>query len=182
MEIQIAGIVEESVVDGPGVRLAIFAQGCIHDCRGCHNPDTHACDGGTTVDTDDIIQICKGLCGFYSGVTFSGGEPFLQAEGLWEIARFIKNKTKFDIMIFSGFTYEELLVMACTDEYVRELLYSASVLVDGRYMEEFRDISLAFRGSSNQRVIDIKRSLQEKRVVLWNAADSYKKSELKERL
>lgn len=162
MELRVAGIVKESVVDGPGFRYVIFAQGCDHCCKGCHNPDTHAMDGGYMVDTDSIIEDIK-QSRYIDGVTFSGGEPFLQAEAFVYIAEKLK-KENINIVCYTGFTYEELV--QGKDRSRIKLLGLTDMLIDGPYMEELKDISLTFRGSKNQRIIDVKNSLRERKVIL----------------
>jgi anaerobic ribonucleoside-triphosphate reductase activating protein len=162
MELRVAGIVKESVVDGPGFRYVIFAQGCEHGCKGCHNPDTHSLDGGYAVDTVSLIKDIK-QSKYIDGVTFSGGEPFLQAGAFVHIAEKLK-KENINIVCYTGFTYEELL--QSKDLSTIKLLGLTDMLIDGPYMEELKDISLTFRGSKNQRIIDVKSSLRERKVIL----------------
>ena len=162
MELRVAGIVKESVVDGPGFRYVIFAQGCTHCCKGCHNPDTHALDGGYAVDTESLITDIR-QSKYIDGVTFSGGEPFLQAEAFNHMAEMLK-ETDINIICYTGFTYEELLKSEDTSRV--KLLGNIDVLIDGPYKEELKDLSLSFRGSKNQRIIDVKASLKELKVVL----------------
>ena len=155
MRLRIAGIVKESVVDGPGFRYVVFAQGCSHNCKGCHNPDTHDPEGGYAVDTEDIfadIMQCKNI----DGVTFSGGEPFLQAEPFTKLAERLK-EAGINVLCYSGYTFEELL--ASNNESYKSLLKLIDTLIDGPYVEELRDIRLTFRGSRNQRIIDVKSRL-----------------------
>lgn len=166
MEIRISGLAEESIVDGPGIRYAVFTQGCPHGCRGCHNPQTHDFNGGETDDTDRIFeQIVKDP--LLDGVTFSGGEPFCQCKPLAELAKRIRSckERSLSIMSYTGYTFEELLERSNTDPDCRSLLETLDHLVDGRYEEDKRSLELKFRGSSNQRFIDVKRSLQEGRAV-----------------
>ena len=131
MELRVAGIVKESVVDGPGFRYVIFAQGCEHCCKGCHNPDTHAMDGGYVVDTDSIIEDIK-QSRYIDGVTFSGGEPFLQAEAFIGIAEKL-GELNMNIICYSGFTYEELIERK--DKSWIKLLGLIDTLIDGPYIE-----------------------------------------------
>jgi anaerobic ribonucleoside-triphosphate reductase activating protein len=162
MELRVAGIVKESVVDGPGFRYVIFAQGCTHGCIGCHNPDTHALDGGYAVNTDSLIlDIMQSR--HIDGVTFSGGEPFLQADAFIHIAEKLK-ESGINIVCYTGFTFEELL--NSSDGSRVKLLGLIDMLIDGPYVEELKDLSLTYRGSRNQRIIDVKASLREKRAVL----------------
>lgn len=162
MELRVAGIVKESVVDGPGFRYVIFAQGCTHCCKGCHNPDTHASDGGYAVDTESLIEDIK-QSKYIDGVTFSGGEPFLQADAFLHIAEKLK-EANMNIVCYTGFTFEQLV--ESKDKNRIKLLGLVDMLIDGPYIEELKDISLAFRGSKNQRIIDVKRSMKEHRAVL----------------
>lgn len=149
MKIRIAGIVDDSIVDGEGVRLTVFTQGCPHHCHGCHNPQTWNLTGGHEIDTEEIVQKLKANP-LLSGITFSGGEPFLQPAPLAEIAR-AAHKLGLDVWSYTGFTLEELKKR--TD--VQQLLNEVDVLVDGPYVEALRDLTLRFRGSSNQRIIDL---------------------------
>jgi anaerobic ribonucleoside-triphosphate reductase activating protein len=151
MKLRIAGIVDDSVVDGEGMRLTVFTQGCPHHCVGCHNPNTHSFDGGRDADTDDILVQVKANP-LLSGVTFSGGEPFMQPSPLAKLARDI-HAQGLDIWSYSGFTLEELL--AKHNPAIDALLQEVDVLVDGRYEDSQRDLTLSFRGSANQRVIDM---------------------------
>lgn len=149
MKLRIAGIVDDSIVDGEGVRLTVFTQGCPHHCHGCHNPQTWNLTGGHEIDTEEIVQKLKENP-LLSGITFSGGEPFLQPAPLAEIAR-AAHKLGLDVWSYTGFTLEELEKR--TD--VQQLLNEVDVLVDGPYVEALRDLTLRFRGSSNQRIIDL---------------------------
>lgn len=150
MKLKIAGIVDDSVVDGDGIRLTVFTQGCPHHCHGCHNPQTWNLTGGHEIDTEEIVQKLKENP-LLSGITFSGGEPFLQPAPLAEIAR-AAHKLGLDVWSYTGFTLEELEKR--TD--AQQLLNEVDVLVDGPYVEALRDLTLRFRGSSNQRIIDLK--------------------------
>ena len=154
--IRIAGVVRESIVDGPGIRFTVFCQGCPHGCPGCHNPDTHSFDGGYDCSIDKILgEIDKNP--LLAGVTFSGGEPMCQPEAFLELAKEVK-KRKLDIVIFSGYTFEELTEMSKERASIGELLDLADYLIDGRFFQSERDLSLTFRGSRNQRFIDLKKS------------------------
>lgn len=161
--IRISGIVSESIVDGTGIRYVIFTQGCIHNCKGCHNPETHDPQGGKLKSSDEIFdEVSRNP--LLKGITFSGGEPFLQAEKLANLAMKIKNIGK-DIWCYTGFCYEELL--GNTVDNSLKLLSLVDVLVDGKFELEQRDLTLLFRGSKNQRVIDCKKSLRQKEITLW---------------
>lgn len=159
MEIRIAGIVEESYVDGPGIRFAVFVQGCPHNCEGCHNPETHDFGGGRAVDTDELFEQCSANP-LIKGVTFSGGEPFCQASALYELGSRLKERG-LNLMCYSGWTFEELLEKARGEKDVKNLLSITDYLVDGRFELSQRSLALRFRGSTNQRIIDVRRSLSE---------------------
>lgn len=155
----------DSIVDGPGLRMVVWTQGCIHNCKNCHNPQTHDLCGGFEVDTKDIIDNIKSLK-LQRGITLSGGEPFLQPEALEEIAKEAKSN-KLDIWSYTGFTFEQLLNKKNPSYFKNlNLLKQIDVLVDGKFMEDRKDISLKFRGSSNQRIIDVQKSLKYKQIIL----------------
>ena len=157
MEIRIAGTVQDSIVDGPGLRYVVFVQGCPHCCAGCHNPQTHDFSGGRLTDTDALFDECVENP-LTMGVTFSGGEPFSQAEALYELGTRLKQRG-YNLMCYSGWTFEELLKKAETDEFVGKLLGILDTLVDGRFQLSRRSLTLKFRGSTNQRILDVKKSL-----------------------
>lgn len=159
MKIRIADIANDSIVDGPGLRLTIFTQGCPHKCKGCHNPQTHSLEGGKIVDTDYILSaIRKNI--LLDGVTFSGGEPFLQPEPLCEIAKEVK-AMGLNIITYTGFAFEELI----KNEDYRQLLELSDYIIDGKFEEDKKSLSLQFRGSSNQRIIDVKKSLEQNKAI-----------------
>lgn len=161
--VNVAGIVRESIVDGPGFRFVIFCQGCPHGCKACHNPDTHAFKENKLIGVDELFEsIMKPRLG--KGVTFSGGEPFCQAAPFAKLGEKLKAEG-IDILIFTGYEYEELIKMAKYNESIMRLIKTADYIVDGRYKEELRDLSLKFRGSSNQRIIDVKKTLEACQVV-----------------
>lgn len=155
LPIRLYGIVRESIVDGPGLRFVVFVQGCPHHCPGCHNPESHDPNGGFLTTT---TRIWKNLIGnpTIRGVTFSGGEPFLWAKELAEIGR-CANAIGMDVMTYSGWTYEKLTEKAGTEPDVQALLNVTHYLVDGPFVEAKRDLSLRFRGSSNQHIRDMTR-------------------------
>ena len=148
------------MVDGPGFRTSIYCAGCRHRCVGCHNPQSWNFDGGREMSTEDIMRVIE--ADPYANVTFSGGDPMYQAAGFTELAREIHRRTNKDIWCFTGFRFENLI-----QEDQRELLEQIDVLVDGPYVESLRDEDLVFRGSSNQRLIDVQASLYAGKVVLW---------------
>ncbi|MBR6700392.1 MAG: anaerobic ribonucleoside-triphosphate reductase activating protein [Firmicutes bacterium] len=162
-ELRISGIIRESIVDGPGMRFVVFCQGCPHRCEGCHNPQTHDFDGGNMCSTDKLIEEIK-KDPLLKGVTFSGGEPFCQPEELCILADDIL-AMGLDIISYSGYTFEELLEMGTKNPKVTELLNKCDILIDGRFELEKRSLALPFRGSSNQRIIDVKESMKQGRAV-----------------
>lgn len=153
LPVRLAGIIRESIVDGPELRFVVFVQGCPHHCKGCHNPETHSSDGGFTTSTAAIWRdiISNPLL---RGITFSGGEPFLWGRELAIIGRAAAERG-LNILTSTGYTYEKLVKMAETDRGVHDLLSVTNYLIDGPYIEEQRNLSLKFRGSSNQRILDI---------------------------
>ncbi len=153
MELKINGCVNDTIVDGPGIRYAIYTQGCHHACEGCHNPDTHDLEGGSVTTVETLLATIDANP-LLSGITLSGGEPFLQPEPLALLAA-EAHKRKLTVWAYSGYTFEELL----TDETARPLLEQLDVLVDGRFELAQRSLSLKWRGSSNQRVLDVPASL-----------------------
>ncbi len=162
--IRIAGCVKESIVDGPAVRYTVFTQGCKHNCKGCHNPSTHNMRGGKEETIDNLVaDILKQT--YISGVTLSGGDPFFQASASASLAKKLKEKG-IHIVCYTGFTFDELY--KSQDIGKQTLLNNIDILIDGRYIEEQRDLRLLFRGSRNQRIIDVKKSLIAKRVVTAN--------------
>ena len=160
--IRISGTINDSIVDGPGIRLTIFTQGCPHHCEGCHNPQTHDFNGGEDVTLESLLEKIKGNP-LLDGVTFSGGEPFCQAKQLYELGLEVK-KAGMNIVTYTGYLYEYLTENANSDNYYNELLSVTDYLVDGPFVLSKRDILLKFKGSSNQRIIDVKKSLAEKKV------------------
>ena len=150
----INGIVEESIVDGPGLRYAVFTQGCPHHCPGCHNPQTHDPQGGHLIELSEIISAVAENP-LLSGITLSGGEPFSQAASCAELARQVHSLGK-DVVTYSGYTLEQLQKMAQCDNGIAALLAETDILIDGPYLEEQRDLTLDFRGSRNQRIILLK--------------------------
>ena len=162
-KLRLCGIEPESIVDGPGFRYVVFVQGCPHHCKGCHNPQSHSFEDGYEKDNDEIVDEIKENP-LLSGVTFSVGEPFCQAEGLYSLAVKVKELNK-NIYVYSGYTYEKLLEMAENEPYIKKLLDVCDVLIDGPYIEEQRNLLLKIRGSENQRLIDLKKSQQEPFVI-----------------
>lgn len=158
--IRLAGIENESIVDGPGMRMTIFVQGCPHHCKGCHNPETHDFDEGEDEKLWRIINTMNDAAKHLDGITISGGEPFCQA-GECRVLAWTAHELGKDVWCYSGFTFEELMGRM----EAMELLVETDVLVDGRFIEELRTLELPFRGSSNQRLIDVKKSLEAGRAI-----------------
>lgn len=163
MLIKLAGLVPESYVDGPGIRFAIFVQGCPHNCEGCHNPETHDFSAGRMAETDRILKKIE-ADPLVKGVTFSGGEPFCQAEPLADLAAKLKERG-YHVMSYSGWTFEQLLAKSKKEPHVKALLGQLDLLVDGRFVLAERTLELKFRGSRNQRIIDVPESLKAGKAV-----------------
>ncbi len=163
MKLRIAGYNPESIVDGPGVRFTLFLQGCPLACPGCQNPETRDPAGGREMAAEKILALIRGAS-HLDGVTFSGGEPFYQAAALAELAVEIC-RLGLSLVLYSGYTWEELMARAGRDRAVQRLLVAGDILIDGPYREAERDLSLPFRNSRNQRLLDLPRSLAEKRPV-----------------
>ena len=164
-KLRIAGTVNDSIVDGPGIRYTIFTQGCPHHCPGCHNPQTHDFAGGQDADVEKILEEIFNNP-ILSGVTFSGGEPFCQAEALVPIAEAIKEKGK-HLMIYTGYLLEHLQKMESVG--VQRLLELADVIVDGPFILAEKNLTLSYRGSENQRVIDMVKTRKSGEVVLYRS-------------
>lgn len=163
MRISLSGVTGDSIVDGPGLRLTIFTQGCLHHCPGCHNPQTHDPDGGSWADTDDILAAAAENP-LLDGITLSGGDPFLQPIPCLALAEGA-HKIGLNVWTYTGYTWEALLEE--NDAEKLALLKETDVLVDGPFLLAERSLELRFCGSRNQRLIDVKKSLAEDKVVLW---------------
>lgn len=163
MQIRLAGVEKESIVDGPGFRYTVFVQGCPHACPGCHNPHTHDFNAGYVADTDELFtDILRNP--LLRGVTFSGGEPFCQSVPLHDLGQKLK-ASGYDIVTYTGYTLEELLEKSVEEEGIMPLLMVTDVLIDGRFLLAEKNILLRFRGSANQRLLDCPASLREGRPV-----------------
>jgi anaerobic ribonucleoside-triphosphate reductase activating protein len=160
--IQLFGTADDSIVDGPGIRFALFTQGCKHRCLGCHNPESWPFTGGTATTTDDLWEKIEANR-LLSGVTLTGGEPFEQAEALVDLTRRVREKG-LSVWAYSGYLYEQLLA-GIPNEAAPLLLEQVDVLVDGLFDENLKSLDLQWRGSSNQRIIDIPASLASGTVV-----------------
>lgn len=152
--LELSGIVSDSIVDGPGIRTTAFSQGCPHHCEGCHNPETWEFGCGTPISEEAVLQIVQSnpLC---RGVTFSGGEPFAQAESFAKLGKLLKEQG-YEVASYSGYTFEQLLNGTKAQ---RELLETIDILIDGPYLQQQRSLEISFRGSRNQRIIDVPASL-----------------------
>jgi anaerobic ribonucleoside-triphosphate reductase activating protein len=162
-QLRIAGIINESIVDGPGIRLVVFTQGCKHHCPGCHNPHTHSFEGGTLIDIDDIIKQMKSNP-LLDGITLSGGDPFEQAEALSELAQRVKSMG-YNVMTYTGYTFEYILENKDKIKGWDRLINETDILVDGRFEIAKKSMLLKFRGSENQRIIDVKKSFASNSIV-----------------
>lgn len=162
--LRIAGIEDESIVDGPGIRFVVFAQGCNHRCVGCHNPEALPFEGGVEIEVDDILDMLDENP-LLDGLTFSGGEPFEQAKAFATLADRAKQKG-FNIITYTGYTYEELLRDMDSRDGWKELLDIIDILIDGPFEISEKSMLLKFRGSRNQRIIDMKKSRESGEVVL----------------
>ena len=156
--LRLAGVIRESIVDGPGIRMVVFAQGGPHRCKGCHNPETHDPAGGYGSTVGNLLREAK-KNPLLKGLTLSGGDPFFQAEGFARLAK-AAHEAGYDIITYTGYTFEELLAGFETHEGWEALLRETDILVDGKFVLEERSLSLQFRGSRNQRVIDVPASLE----------------------
>ena len=152
--LNLSGLVQDSIVDGPGIRTTIFSQGCPHHCPGCHNPETWGFGCGTDVEVERLVEIVQSnpLC---RGVTFSGGEPFAQPKGFAKLAKLLKEKG-YEVASYSGYTFEELLAGS---EEQKSLLANIDILIDGPFLQAEKSLEIAFRGSRNQRILDVPKSL-----------------------
>lgn len=163
MKISLSGITGDSIVDGPGLRLTIFTQGCPHHCPGCHNPQTHDPNGGSWADTEDILAAAAENP-LLDGITLSGGEPFLQPVPCLALAKGA-HKIGLNVWAYTGYTWEALWQENDTEKLA--LLRETDVLVDGPFLLAERSLELRFCGSRNQRLIDVKESLRQGRVIVW---------------
>lgn len=159
--LSILEILEDTTVDGPGFRTAVYAAGCPNACVGCHNPQSWNIANGHTMSTQEILDII--LADPFADVTFTGGDPMFQPDGFAELAKAIKEQSNKNIWCYTGFTFESII----KNERQSALLQLVDVLVDGPFVQSLRDESLLFRGSSNQRLIDVRRSLDKGEVVLY---------------
>ncbi len=157
-------IQKDSIVDGEGIRSVIWTQGCLHHCKGCHNPTTHAFDSGFLVDVEDVKKEIEKLEA-QDGITFSGGDPMEQPSSCAEIAKFCK-KQGYNVWCYTGYTFEELLEKAKKEPEILTFLNNIDVLVDGRFILKEKSYDVIFRGSKNQRLIDVPQSLKKNKTIL----------------
>lgn len=174
-----ADLQSDSIVDGPGLRTVIWTQGCAHHCEGCQNPQTWDFNGGGLVPIDMVLEAIDEL-EYQTGITFSGGDPMYQPEACNKIAAYCKKKG-YNIWTYTGFTFEELMELSKKKPIYKEFLSNIDVLVDGRFKLEERDLSLLFRGSRNQRLIDVQRTLESGKITLLNEYE-YNESKYFERV
>ena len=160
--ISILEIVEDTTVDGPGFRTSVYSSGCPHHCPGCHNPQSWDIENGHAVEIEEILKVI--LADPFADVTFSGGDPMFQPEGFTALAKAIKQHSNKNIWCYTGFLFEILL----QNPAQKALLEQIDVLVDGRFIEALKDEELRFRGSSNQRIIDVQASLEKGETVVMD--------------
>lgn len=163
--IRLAGIAENSLVNGKGLRKVFFSQGCSHHCEGCFNQHTWEFAGGRMFDMDELVQKVKDEP-FLDGVTFSGGDPFQQADKFAYLAKKL-HEANINIWAYTGYTFEELMKLAQTNPHIKQMINNVDVIVDGRFMKDKMSENLKYCGSSNQRVIDVKLSLNENKIILF---------------
>lgn len=161
--VKIAGVVRESITDGPGIRFTVFAQGCPHRCNGCHNPQTWSFDGGISTNIEKIIEKMK-ADPLIRGLTLSGGEPFCQASEFAMLAK-SAHVAGYDVITYTGYTFEQLMELAENESGIMSLLEQTDILIDGRFEEKSKSYNLRFKGSANQRILDVKKSLILKKAV-----------------
>lgn len=169
MKIRLAGILPNSNSNGPGLRKVFFSQGCSKHCDGCFNQHTWSFEGGKWCDCDELIKETLEET-YLAGITFSGGDPFEQAQPFAYLAQNFR-KHHINVWSYSGYTYQEILNLAKKDENVKTLLENIDVLVDGRFDKHLTKEKILYRGSSNQKIIDVQKSLKSKKVVLWKTAN-----------
>lgn len=155
-----AGLQADSIVDGEGIRTVLWTQGCPHNCKGCHNPQTHDFNGGEEIEVEEVIEALKEIKN-QDGITLSGGDPVCQSEACYEISK-AAHEMGLNVWCYTGYTYEAMLL----SKSKRKLLEEIDVLVDGKFVLEEKSYDLYFKGSRNQRIIDVQKSLKEERVVL----------------
>lgn len=165
MKIRLARPIQsDSIVDGEGIRTVIWTQGCIHNCLGCHNPETHSFKSGFLVELDELKEQIENL-NIQDGVTLSGGDPFCQIDACLELATFCQ-KIGLNVWCYTGYTFDQLMVMAISNPNIIQLMKNIDVLVDGKFILDEKSLNLKFKGSRNQRILDIKKSLRVKKPII----------------
>ena len=179
MKIRLAAPLQpDSIVDGAGIRTVVWTQGCSHNCKECHNPETHDFNGGYEFDVEDIKKRIDELIA-QDGITLSGGDPMFQPEPCNEIAIYAKGKG-LNVWCYTGFTYEKLLELAQDKPIYKEFLSNIDVLIDGPFILSKKSLDCTFRGSTNQRIIDTKKSLETGNIEVITKYDKQVKNEKKE--
>lgn len=172
----LSGVNYESIADGPGIRAAIFLSGCSHNCPGCHNPTTHNPCSGIEIRENVINDIAHRIRSrsYIDGITLTGGDPLYDPQKTLNMLYSLRNRlgdsfSSYSIWLYTGYTWEALMNLYKTDDNIRKILLLTDVVVDGPYIKSLSDKTLAFRGSSNQRIIDVNKSLKYNQVVLWSS-------------
>ena len=165
MKVRLAAELQpDSIVDGDGVRTVVWFQGCSHNCLGCHNPQSHDFNGGFEIDIEDIYKEIDSLK-YQNGLTLSGGDPFFQPEAALEITKYAKSKG-YNVWSYTGFTYENLLKISNDNPVIKELLDNLDVLIDGKFELDKKSFNCKYRGSTNQRIIDLNRTREKGELIL----------------
>lgn len=154
MTLRVLDIIEETMVDGVGLRTSIYVQGCKHNCPFCHNPQSHDFNGGKEYEVDDLVDIV--LADEFADLTLTGGDPMFQVDAVLELCKKVKERSNKSIWLYSGFTMEQIV----QTRYLARIFPYIDVVVDGRYVHELRNTDLPFRGSENQRIIDVQKYLK----------------------
>lgn len=160
-KLSILNILHDTTVDGPGFRTSIYAAGCAHQCKECHNPQSWDINNGNSYSIKDLLDTI--INNEFANITFSGGDPLFQVEGFTHLAKLIKAQTNKTIWCYTGFTYEQII----SSSKLSQILPYIDVLVDGRFEESLKDEAIPFRGSNNQRIIDVTQSIKEGYIVEW---------------
>jgi len=178
MKVRLAGEIQpDSIVDGEGIRIVVWMQGCSHNCRGCHNQMTHDFNGGYLSDTEDVKKDISKIK-LADGVTLSGGDPMFQVEASLDIAKYC-HTIGLNVWCYTGYTFEQLLEISKVNPMMLDLLNEIDVLVDGRFVLEKRSADVKFRGSTNQRIVNVSRSLKANKAICFRKYDTKKKNKVK---
>lgn len=165
MKIRLSSKIQpDSIVDGEGIRTVIWTQGCSHNCEGCHNPQTHDFKGGFEIEVEDLLKEIDKL-EYQDGITLSGGDPLFQIEPCIEIVKYVKNKG-LSVWVYTGFIFEDLLEKQKNNKLLKELLSYIDVIIDGKFDITKKSLNCKFRGSENQRIIDVQKSIKTNKVIL----------------